>query len=374
MSLNTIFPNSVRDTYTENDIVDFLISIENQQVLKNSMTITGTVEVVDSNDNRIDTSKDVNIDAVDGVHALFQGITSSCDRAGVIENNIIYPLWYRMKMNASQLDTMMASETNKTSALRSGENSKTKFLLLGNNGADSDSGTGKRMSFAMKPDIAFNKSNDDIRVSKTGNLQLSLRMATNRQFLFGNNASSYSYKVRDLQLHYYTRPLQGKGENLVFESIYSVKNTAESNNTSLSTRVPAVVRSVSCAFIQTKALDNFVYNNIQQERPPDVQRVNFSFNDSTTAYVSFTFENQSEILYNYQRSLGYGYGGYLGKSNMTQHHIWGKGDMYGIGLNFGQLVDMRNSKFGLNIVSGIGSAAAPEKYSVFMVFRGVVSV
>ena len=34
MSLNTIFPNSVRDEYTENDIVDFLLSIENQQVIR----------------------------------------------------------------------------------------------------------------------------------------------------------------------------------------------------------------------------------------------------------------------------------------------------------------------------------------------------
>ena len=372
MSLNTIFPNSVRDEYTENDIVDFLISIENQQVLKNSMTLTGTVEVVASAGGaKIDIDKDVAIDAVDGIHAAFQGISCSCDRAGVVENNTVYPLWYRMKMNASQLDTMMASESNKTNALRLGVNSKMKNLLLGNNAADSDAGTGSRISFAFKPDVAFNKSNDDIRFGKTGNLQLSLRMATNRQFLFGANASDYVYKVRDLQLHYYTKPQQGKGDQLVFESIYSVKNTAESNNTSLSTRVPAVVRSVSCAFIQTQALDKYDYNNIQQERPPDVQRVEFSFNDSTTAYVSFVFQNQDEILYNYQRSLGYGFGGYLGKSNMTQQHVWGEGDMYGIGLNFGQLVDMRNQKFGLNLVSGISNAV---KYSVFMVFRGVVSL
>jgi len=371
MSLNTIFPNSVRSQYTENDIVDFLISIENQQVLRNSMTITGTVEVTDSTGAKIDTSKDVAIDAVDGIHAAFQGITCSCDRAGVVENNTIYPLWYRMKMNASQLDTMMANESNKTNALRLGVNDKTKDLLLGNNAANSDAGTGSQLSFAFKPDIAFNKSNDDIRFGKTGNLQLSLRMATNRQFLFGKDANDYTYAVKDLQLHYYTRPEAGKGGDLVFESIYSVKNTAESNNTNLSTRVPAVVRSVSCVFIQTNALDKFDYNNIQQERPPDVQRVEFSFNDSTTAYVSFVFQNQDEILYNYQRSLGYGYNSYLGKSNMTQQHVWGEGDMYGIGLNFGQLVDMRNQKFGLNLVSGISNAV---KYSVFMVFRGVVSI
>lgn len=367
MSLNVIYPSSTRDVYSQNDIVDFLISYENKRVMMNSIRITGVVRVVNASSpyGRVDTSKDVKLDSVAGIHNAFQSITSSCDNFGIIENNTEYPRTYRMKMNASQVNTMMANESDKTCELRLGMDSKSKFLVLGNNAPDSDNGEGKDVSFSFKPDIALNKSSDDISYGKCGALKVSLRLSTNSQFLYGNDAGNYKYELRNLQLQYYSGP-DKKASNLAFETLYSVKSTAESNNTSLSTRVPAVVRSVSCVFVQQLHLDSAKYNNLIQERPPDVQRVEFSFNDNTTQYVSFVFKNHDEILYNYQRSLGYN-----GKSNMSQTHLWREGDYYGIGLPFNQLVDMRQSKFGLNIVSGITNAV---KYSVFMVFRGVVNL
>ncbi len=367
MSLNIIYPSSTRDKYSQNDIVDFLISYEEKRVLMNSIRITGVVRVVStaSPNGRIDTSKKVNLDSVVGIHNAFQSITSSCDNFGIIENNTEYPRTYRMKMNASQPSTVMANESNKSCELRLGMDPKSKYLVLGNNAPDNDNGEGKDVSFSFKPDIALNKSSGDISNAKCGALKVSLRLSTNSQFLYGDNAGDYQYELRNLQLQYYSAP-DKKGGGIAFESLYTVKGTAESNNTSLSTRVPAVVRSVSCVFVQQLHLDSAVYNNLIQERPPDVQRVEFSFNDNLTQYVSFVFKNHDEILYNYQRSLGYN-----GKSNMSQSHLWGEGDYYGIGLPFNQLVDMRQSKFGLNIVSGISNEV---KYSVFMVFRGVVSL
>jgi hypothetical protein len=365
MSLNIIYPSSTRDFYAQNDIVDFLVSYENKRVVASSIRITGVVRVVTAAGDRINTSQDLNLDSVVGIHNAFQSITSSCDSFGIIENNTEYPRTYRMKLNASQSQSAMGTESDKSCELKLGNDPLSKYLLLGNNAPDGDSGEGKDVSFSFKPDIAFNKSSGDISFGKCGALKVSLRLSTNSQFLYGTDAAGYKYEIRNLQMQYYTAPDQKAG-GIAFESLYTVKGTAESNNTSLSTRVPAIVRSVSCVFVQQLHLDSAEYNNLVQERPPDVQRVEFSFNDSTTQYVSFVFKNHAEILYNYQRSLGFS-----GKSNMSQQHIWRDGDYYGIGIPFNQLVDMRQSKFGLNIVSGISNAV---KYSVFMMFRGVVQL
>lgn len=135
-----------------------------------------------------------------------------------------------------------------------------------------------------------------------GGCKVSFRLATDEQFLFGANAADYSYALYDLRIEYKTVPDTGSPGPVVFETIHMIKTTAESNNTSISTWVPAVVQSVSMVFHVDSLLNNAVSNHLQLQQPPDVQRVEFSFNDSTTSYYNFALESQQEILYNYQQS------------------------------------------------------------------------
>ena len=102
--------------------------------------------------------------------------------------------------------------------------------------------------------------------------------------------------------------------------------------------------------------------------PPDVERVEFTFNDATTDYISYVLESPEEILYNYKRSWGRTP---YSKSNIDPYHVQQRRDNYGMGLPFGSFQDLSKNKLGLNIRSAISST---NKYGVYMFFRGMVQV
>ena len=107
-----------------------------------------------------------------------------------------------------------------------------------------------------------------------------------------------TFNISDLQLDYTTVPQDTKG-TLQMEVIQMVKNTAESNNTNISTRVPVLARSLSVVFRQERWLDQPMYDHLQNESPPDPQRVEFVMSDSNQ-YITYALENREEFLYNYQ--------------------------------------------------------------------------
>jgi hypothetical protein len=106
------------------------------------------------------------------------------------------------------------------------------------------------------------------------------------------------YTLSNLKLEYLTVPDAPLKQPLVFETIHMIKSTAESQNSSISTRVPTVAQSVSIVFHREDQLNQPLYNHYALEVPPDIQRVEFSFNDSLTNYHTFALDSLEEILYN----------------------------------------------------------------------------
>lgn len=367
---NTIFPLSTADKYQQNSVVDFLLAFEGKAIVQNSIRITGKVRVatetaIGSNTgDALDVSKDVFIDGTVGIAGAFQSITCTTDQQGVIENQNEAPRFVKAKSVAQSTAQQLFTDTRNVTELRTGVDEHTRAILAGNS---TNVGADRQIPFSWKPDCAFNKSSQHISYKKTGGVKLSLRLATNSQFLYGSDAGNYSYALYDLRLEYQTVPDKGSG-NLAFETIHMIKTTAESNNTSISTRVPAVVQSVSMVFHKDAQLNTAVYNHLQLEEPPAISRVTFSFNDSLTTYYNFSLETVQELLYNYQMSWGVDGGS---KSNLN-FPMLNKNANFGVGMPFGQYIDMtKGSKFGVNILSDITSAL---KYGVFMYFRGIVQI
>ena len=365
MDYHTIFPQSFKSAYVQNDVVDFVMTFENQALLQQSLRITGdlvinSVGTTAMTSNSVDNAADVKFDSVVGIHGAFQAITCMTDN-GILENLNEYPKYVKAKAMSSLANTQFGTDAVRVSELRCGDTSgkMSKALATGNPNS-------KKVSFAFSPDIALNKSTESVPFAKSGVCKVTLRLATNSQFLYGaGNDINHNYQINNLQLHYRTVPPKAVS-NLQFESITSISNTIESNNTSLATRVPATVQSVSCVFIREKNLNQSVPNHLALEIPPAVSRVEFSFNDSTTQYITYELTDREEILYNYQRSWGQSK-----KNNMTLELLDHGGRAYGIGMPFGTFVDMSNSKFGLNLVSEISNQ---DKYAIIIFFRGVVGL
>ena len=357
-----IFPQSFKDAYVQNDVVDFMMTFENQSMLANSIRISGDLVINSTGttpitSNSADNAANVVFDSIAGIHSAFQAIT--CSASAVIENNNDYPRYVKAKAMSSLANTQFGTESSRVCELRSGDTSSNISRAVATGNPNS-----RGISFNFVPDIALNKSSDHIPFNKTGPCKVTLRLATNNQFLYGSgNNSNYNYQIKNLQLHYRTIP-QTSSKALQFETVMAISNTIESNNANLATRVPAVVQSVSCVFIREKNLNQPIPNHLALEVPPQVERVEFAFNDSTTQYITYELTDREEILYNYQRSWGQSQ-----KHNLTLELLDHEGRAYGIGMPFGTMIDMSNQKFGLNLKSNISNQ---DKYAIIMFFRGVV--
>lgn len=379
MLFNVVNPQSMKknQVYQENDIVDFQIAFEGKQIVPNSIKVTGEVCVCKSDgSNNISNSAQCYIDTYAGIHSAFAQITCSSDQQGVLETNSQYPLYVAAKTQALLTQTQLASNSTYMPDLKLGNDNLVPVILSRDSSVNGITLNNKTpvsavvpeafTSFVMTPDICFNKTSGAIAYSKTGNIVISLRLATNQQFLYGSNAGNFAYFLRNVQLQYKTAPQGKQGGALQMESIYNVRNTLETNNAEVHTSVPAACSSVSCVFHRLSTLNTAADNTLELQVPPNIEEVNFSFNDMNDAYVGYTLKHINEILYNYQDSWGG-----RGKNSFSLDRLFNEATGFGVGLNFKQLISMTNNSFGLNIKSGIDF---DNQYAIFMIFKSIVSI
>jgi len=372
MSMNIINPVSSKSTYTQNDKVDFnIVTKPGESIVKNSIRITGLLKVSNGATN-IKSTDIIYYDPTCGVSGVFQQIICSTQNQGVIETNMEYPRYVKSKMQAAMTPSQLASASSNLTELRCGSYTMTNSLLARSSkvAGFTNKTTGALVdaeytSFSMKPDICFNKSDNHIANSKTGQLNINLRLSTNNQFLFGSGVgTTYSYTLKNLQIQYNTIPQDVKGP-LTMEKIIVEKNKVESNNSQLSTSVPAICRSVSCVFHEDSTLNTSAINSLENQYLPAIERVEFSWNGDNE-YISYTLKYPNELLYNYVDSWGD-----YDKTGLSNNLLNVEGDGFGIGLDFKSYVDLSNQKFGLNIVSNVSSTRA---YAIFMIFKGIVTI
>lgn len=364
MSIQVINPVSSKELYVENDIVDFNMTFENKSFIPGSLRLTGELNV---NNGANNLAKNVNCfyDGVAGAHSLFQSITCSTDKQGVIETNAQYPRYVKSKSVARQSYSQLCSNTANATELKISGDNLTAPLLAQSSNANGYDGVGENYTpFSVVLDVCFNKANNNIGFSKSGQMYVSLRLATNRQFLYGSASSGYSYQLQNLQLQYMVSPKDSSAP-ITMESIYGIRNTIESNNANIRTTVPAVCQSMSCIFHEEATLNTANSNDLELQTLPDVERVQFSFNDSNNTFIAYQLKYLDEILMNYQQSWGFT------GNNMINSVKLGNGSTYGIGLPFKQAINLSNQSIAMNIYS---NCSPTNRYAVFMLFRAIVSI
>lgn len=368
MVFNTNNPVSTKSVYVENDTVDFTLSnVDGMAIVPNSIRLVGEININDGTNN-LAIGKEVAFDTFAGVNAVCASITSSTDKQGVLETAQEYGRMVSAKTQAYKTRAQVCSSTANMTELRVGSDIIVPALMAHSASANGYSGlsdSNAYTSFSFKPDICLNKSSESISFSKTGNIHLSFRLTTNRQFLYGADSSNYKFQLKDLQVQYNTIKSSDKGK-IVMDTTYMIKNSLDSGNVNLQTSVPAVCRSVSCVFHEENKLNTALYNDLATEILPDIQRVNFTFNDSNNSYIAYTLKYLRELLINYQESWGG-----AGKNSYSLRQIADDGLGFGIGINFKENIDMSNQKFGLQIVSGVNAA---RKIAVFMFFRSMIEI
>lgn len=330
------------------DSVDFLLDYAGQEILQNSIRISGFLNVT-MDEAPLVGNEDIKFDCKVGAHGLVQQyIVSASDK--VIQNFQFVPRWVAMSESARNSEATTGGTLSNSVARKAVKDEDTTILMAGG-----------PMSFSFKPHICLNNSDQNLPYSKFGQVKMTLILSSLNQFLYGANVNeNTSWYITDLQLQYKTVPETPKGV-IKMENVTSIKQTVSSGQNQLSVVCPIASSDLACSFVplQTEQGNAVKYTRLVQL--PGVSRVESSYNDLiSSAALNFPLENAPEISLNYLSAMGW--------SGITTETS--AGDYYGIGFGFGDRV-LPNTKIGLYIESEVANG---EPFAAYMYFKGIMEV
>jgi hypothetical protein len=373
-------PENKKDDYFEFDTVDFLMSAQGRKFNGGSVRVVGEVEVVypTTAGSPDPLAVDVAYDGPTGAHSWFDRVDTSFAQVGSIENIGDYPRYVAAKAQASLAKDDLFNSVY-TCENRVPTDVMANLMLKGMvdiskagvaTFADA-SGFVKPLDFSVKLDCCLNNMIGDTQLpyAKTGDIKVSLTLARNVNVLYGNSniGGSVYYKLKNLMLVYTSVP-----DNAVYAPQYNfkvstnIKQSIQSSYASISTKVPIVASSAFLTFILQANENNALKNGMCGEELPLVAEVQFIFNDAMNQEFTYTLDNREEILYNYIKAVS----GVVGTNNASLNTL-ASNQGYGMGINFGTLLDLSKSKLGININSGVSSGAP---YVAYMFFSGLLSL
>ena len=366
---NSVEPLSKKASYGENENIDFTLDFENEKYVSNSLRISGEVKFETTTGNRVADGDDVKFDGKSGAHSLFRQFTVEFERKGVINTFQNYGRLVRMKADCTKYyKDFFSSEA--VCELRAPKDRFTQWITrgVGNEGVGGNTPNNfVNPSFYLKPLICLNEMSGNLSYGKSGQIKVSLETESFINTLYGADvAGTSNYKLYNLRLHYLTVPEDGIDEKVAMRTHHHVKQNLDSSHGVISTRVPAIADSVSCSFLKSKHQNNSGYNNVETEKIPELEEVQFLFNDQIT-YIDFPIQNPVEVLDNYVNSMTKGNPGH----NSSMPTDIDRDSGFGIGLYWGKFVDFTNNKYTMSIKSGISNV---DNYEVFMYFHGLVAL
>ena len=351
----SVLPNSQRSSYGPNENVNFKLSFEGTKMKKGSLRLNGKLKFTDTTADAVTNFKDVQYSALTGIHSAFVGIVSSFDKMGVVENIQDFPRFHKMKMMSLSDTSQAVAVSDNITSLKLASDLQTNSFLYG-------AKTYKYLPFSCDLDIMVNRTNRDIPYSKTGDINLQFRLASNAEFYTATDTTrGRSWELQDLELTYQceaSTPADNK-QKVSGTAYYSVKHSISSNLSSINTNVPAVCNAVSCSFVLTANENQQDKDHLGIVRPPGISSVKFNFNDSLSM-VHYEMKSDEELLLNYFRSMG----------NSPYHDVNIRDyDGFGIGLKFGP-VDLNKNKLGLELLTSIDNT---NPHSLYMYFHSFIS-
>lgn len=209
--------------------------------------------------------------------------------------------------------------------------------------------------FSFKPVCVLNNTAGFMPYRKSGDIRLTINLARYAEALFGVNASSAntSYSLSEVRVTWRSVPDDGSDEPIDLIRHLSLKQNIQSSFASLQLQVPAMCDAMYASFLPQGDEGQFVPNTAALAKPPGVSRVEFLFNDATNKLITYQLRSEVEIAERYKDAVQRG----APTSAITLRNIEGN-DCYGIGLRFGQLLDLNTQKLSVNLQSEISNADA----------------
>ena len=344
--LHSIYPQSQKNSYTENDSIDFLLTFDD--VLKpNSVYLTGELAITFAGG-----ATEVFCDGMCGVHNFFTSWNTEIDGT-FIENIQEYTRYYKQKHNGLETTAQIFSEGKGDWRA---DDAMTKYILQGL-GVDPN-----HLPFSLQPDTCLNRMKGHIQGKP---IRINTRLNVKNDALYGADVANASYTITNLQLHYRTQelPKENDREPVEMNIVNAVRNSIVSSTHNFSSNIPLeACLGVSGCFIKESDLTTATLNSVKMEQVPSLSRIEYKLADAN-GYLSYSLKDREEILYNYLQAIQ------SRKHNAIRlQKLVDENEGFGIGLKLNG-VDLSKNKISVNVASGIDNTAP---YVMFLFFTGLV--
>jgi hypothetical protein len=371
LKYHTVPPQNAKPTYGQNETIDFKTSAYNRKLIGGSIRLLGDI-VVSDNDAL---ANNVFYDGHTGLHCVIDSIKTSVSSVGQIENLDHYPRYVASKAKASLTKHDLFNSVYVCEG-RVPDNVLAKKLLKGvidvSDQGESSVATFKKanLDFALKLDFCLNNVIGDnlLPFNKMGDVMISLQTSTVVNALWGDAdlGINTNYTLQNLRLIYSSVADDGKYGKYTLKVKSSVKTSVQSNNATISTKVPIIADSFFMTFIQQDHEGSKIYNSLQCEKVPLFERLEVTYNDSMSQMFTYEIDNEEEVITNYIKAIQK-----VAGNNDASLSTLASNEAYGIGFNFGAYTDLSKTKLGINLKSAIQS---DYPFVTYMFFNGVVSI
>ncbi len=333
---SAIQPSSLKEFYTQNDIVDFIIKLRpGRAIVPGSLRMAGDLNVITDrvNSPALVLEDKVHLDTFAGIHSVVRSVNTQVNNIS-IENTQAYPRIVSMMTQANQdLDSLNTSSSN-LCELKGTTNC---FQLIGNklvNGTHC-------VSFSMKPQISLNMANGMLGADKFGNVQLSFVLANAVEAFYtghkSNDAymtteatkfSNIHYKLFNLLLQWDEVDMAGSSGAVVMPVKHLYSQTITSESSFLNVQAPALYNAISLSFIQQSKRNSIFHNNLQCEKIFGMDQVGAGLElliNGVDTIIPFSIQDYNLVALNYLQSLNGSPNKNLITNKMLEHQCFGIG-------------------------------------------------
>jgi hypothetical protein len=382
ISYKNVLPLNVQDYYSPGSQVDWNVKIgDNCRALRNSFKISGQFIPykvgAKANDNNLDGTLDVRMDASVGLHTVCSMFITSVNGSQK-EAISYYPRLIAHRSVAEDSTDAMQANIKYTSEGMSADQKMASKILLGTTSteaiADLSSAALRYTPFCITPKICLNNAvnengqNVDLNSSAcAGGINITLRLSLNNEVFYGSNATSVAYVLKNIELSW--TEIDGEiavpGGVLLRCSEY-ISGNINSGTTTISHNLANPASSFSLSFIANSHNSDPKFNRNALEVLPGISRLETMIQDRNLQY-KYIQQNQNEIVWNALYSLD----NYDGKSRLNvDDYLHQNMNSYGgiLGLKFGALLPA-NTRVGLNIVStvtNVGDYTGPYLFYMYL--------
>ena len=355
VNYGSALPENNKASYSEYDTVDFQLTFENSSLQLGSLRLEGELEVVHNGDFLNATAnEELNIcyDPMTGAHGVCESVQTEM-LGQVFENITEYPRMVKQyavarnsredMFNSSNVCEMRVSHDILSTQLLKGEEVRTQLTTELRENPD----------FSVKLDTILNSSTDLLPFDRSGPVRISINLSRTNAFLHGLDVdNTTSYSLKDLRLVYKTVPGLENRNPIELRRRLNVKQSLQSSLANISLKIPSDnVEAVTASF-QVQANENTATkNNLTLEKIPNLEQLQFLFQDQTNSQVSFIIKDNSEVISRFVDAMGD-----TGRNSSSPSNVINN-QGYGVGLKMsGGPVNLINQKFGIQINSAISSA------------------